>query len=110
MLYILKPVITLAPTAVKMKPPTIAPTMPSTMSRKKPSPDLLTILLAMKPEISPRMIHPMIDITHLLTWIACPGEQREAGPVQFVAPVEPCAVSRTVVGWGFAEHRKFVRA
>src|SRR2546421_5362066 len=60
----------LAPTAVKMKPPTIAPTMPSTISRKNPSPDLLTILLAMNPEISPRIIQPIIDIAHLLTRIA----------------------------------------
>ena len=49
MLYRLKPVTPLAPKALKMKPPTIAPTIPRTMSRKRPSPDLLTILLAMKP-------------------------------------------------------------
>jgi hypothetical protein len=49
------------------KPPTIAPTMPSMMSRKKPSPVLFTILLAMKPEISPSKIHPMIDMVHLFT-------------------------------------------
>jgi hypothetical protein len=35
--------------------------------RKKPSPDLFTILLAMKPEISPSRVHPMIDMTHLFT-------------------------------------------
>src|SRR5512133_4294236 len=49
-----------------MKPPTMAPTMPRAMSRKKPSPALLTILLAMKPEMRPRIIHAMIDITHLV--------------------------------------------
>ena len=38
--------------------------MPSTMSSNTPSPLLLTILLAMKPAISPRMIHPMIDIAY----------------------------------------------
>src|SRR5689334_484646 len=36
--------------------------MPSTMSRTSPSPVLLTILLAMKPAISPSTIQPMIDI------------------------------------------------
>src|ERR1700693_4961195 len=35
--------------------------MPRTMSSKKPSPVLLTILLARKPEISPRMIQANID-------------------------------------------------
>jgi hypothetical protein len=44
------------------KPPTIAPTMPRTMSRKKPSPVLLTILLPMNPAIRPSMIQPMIDM------------------------------------------------
>jgi hypothetical protein len=38
------------------------------MSRKKPSPVLFTILLAMKPEINPSKIHPMIDMVHLFTW------------------------------------------
>src|SRR5436190_9057911 len=39
-----------------MKPPPIAPTMPRTMSRKKPSPVLLTILLpnpAIRPSYDP---------------------------------------------------------
>src|SRR5204863_7112729 len=99
----------LAPTAVKMKPPTIAPTMPSTMSRKKPSPDLLTILLAMNPEISPRMIQPIMDIAHLLTRIALfmlnsndrhwfrPDGQRSAGAALERPPErpEPCRASRT---------------
>src|SRR5215470_6262700 len=48
-----------------MKPPTIAPAIPRTMSTRKPSPALLTILLAMKPAIRPRTIHPIIDIIHL---------------------------------------------
>src|SRR5271168_2008267 len=67
----LKPVIPPAPTAEKMNPPTIAPTMPRTMSRKKPSPDLFTILLAMNPAISPRKIQPIIDIAHpfYLVWL-----------------------------------------
>jgi hypothetical protein len=47
--------------------PTIAPTIPSIMSRKKPSPVRFTTLLAMNPEISPNIIHPSIDILHLLT-------------------------------------------
>src|SRR5690242_17265855 len=51
-----------------MKPPTIAPTIPRTMSRKKPWPVLLTTLLAIKPAIRPRIIHPMIDITPPFAW------------------------------------------
>src|SRR6185312_6487514 len=44
------------------QPPTTAPTMPSTMSRRNPSPALLTILLAMNPAMSPRMIQAMKDM------------------------------------------------
>jgi hypothetical protein len=58
MLYRLKPVTPLTPKALKMKPPTIAPTIPRTISRKNPSPDLLTILLAMKPAMRPSKIQP----------------------------------------------------
>ena len=78
-----KPVTPLAPTAEKMNPPTTAPTMPRTMSRKKPSPCLFTILLAMNPAISPSMIHAMIDMTHLFAGIASRTNTREAVLVQF---------------------------
>src|SRR6185312_17061721 len=44
------------------QPPTTAPTMPSRMSRRNPSPALLTILLAMNPAMSPRMIHATKDM------------------------------------------------
>src|ERR1700693_1328587 len=40
------------------------------MSSKTPSPVLLTILLSLKPEISPRMIHAIIDITGFLSILA----------------------------------------
>src|SRR5579863_3549073 len=62
MLQILKPVTPTAPTSWKRNPPTRAPTTPRTMSRTMPSPVLLMILLATKPEIRPRRIHAMIDI------------------------------------------------
>src|SRR3974377_1250735 len=52
-----------------MKPPTI----PRTISRKNPSPDLLTILLAMNPAMRPSKIHPMIDITYPLLLEEVPG-------------------------------------
>src|ERR1700679_2400812 len=44
------------------KPPTSAPTKPSAMSTKHPSPSLLTTLLAMKPVISPKKIQPNMDM------------------------------------------------
>src|ERR1700676_4854010 len=65
MLYRFTPVTPCIPKAVKSHPPTTAPTTPSTMSSRTPSPALLTILLAMKPEISPRIIQPRIDMTYL---------------------------------------------
>jgi hypothetical protein len=44
------------------------------ISRKTPSPDLGTILLAMKPAMRPSKIHPMIDITETpFVWKPCPG-------------------------------------
>ena len=45
-----------------MKPPTIAPTTPSTISMTMPEPDLLTILLAMNPAMRPKMIHAIMPI------------------------------------------------
>lgn len=50
------------PIVLKSQPPTIAPTIPNTLSVTTPDPDLFTILLAIKPEISPRTIHATNDI------------------------------------------------
>src|SRR4029077_2648325 len=61
-LQTLKPSTPVAPARWKRKPPTTAPAIPRTMSTSMPSPVLFTILLAMKPETSPRTIHAMIDI------------------------------------------------
>ena len=47
----LTPVTPWAPKKLKSHPPTTAPTNPRMMSRKKPSPDLLTILLPIKPAV-----------------------------------------------------------
>src|ERR1035438_8485016 len=57
-----RPVTPDAPKVLKSHPPTTAPTTPRMMSRKKPSPDLLTILLPIKPATNPRTIHANIDI------------------------------------------------
>src|SRR5450755_1239277 len=51
-----------APNILKSHPPTTAPTTPRMMSRKKPSPDLFTILLPIKPATRPSTIHARIDI------------------------------------------------
>src|SRR4029077_4918485 len=48
-----------------------APMTPRAMSRKNPSPVLLTILLAMKPEIRPRTIQASNDMT---TSLSCPSQ------------------------------------
>src|SRR5207248_4208102 len=50
------------------QPPTTAPTMPRALSRKNPSPVLLTSLLPMKPAIRPSTTHEMIDMVDLLSW------------------------------------------
>src|SRR5262245_46724279 len=47
---------------LKSHPPTTAPMMPKTMSARAPVPGLFTILLAIKPEISPRTIHAKTDM------------------------------------------------
>src|SRR6516225_2507173 len=60
-LYRLNPVTLLSPSAVKISPPTTAPTIPRTILRKKPAPFLLTILAAMKPAISPSTIQTIMD-------------------------------------------------
>src|SRR5262245_5913835 len=62
MLQRLRPVMPCAPKALNRMPPTIAPTMPSSMSSIMPSPRLLTILLPINPATRPNMIQPMIDI------------------------------------------------
>ena len=59
MLQMLRPVTPPQPSALAMKPPTIAPTTPSAMSMIMPDPVLLTILLAIQPAIRPRMIQLM---------------------------------------------------
>src|SRR6516164_466380 len=63
-LYRLNPVTRLSPSAVKISPPTTAPTIPSTILRKKPAPFLLTILAAMKPAISPSTIQAIMDMAN----------------------------------------------
>jgi hypothetical protein len=62
MLYRFNPVTGAAPTAENRNPPTNAPTIPRTISRRTPSPDLLTSLLAMNPAINPKTSHAIIDI------------------------------------------------
>src|SRR5437762_754733 len=67
MLQMLTPVTPFVPrTAEAMKPPTIAPTTPSAMSMTIPEPVLLTILLAIQPAISPRIIQLIMPIQRLL--------------------------------------------
>src|SRR5581483_7572749 len=56
------PVARFPPNKTNSHPPSTAPTIPRRMSRTRPEPALLTTLLAMKPAISPRMIHEMRDI------------------------------------------------
>src|SRR5262249_12073935 len=63
----LKPVTPAAPTSENIHPPTIAPTMPSTRSRMRPSPVLLTILLPRNPATMPRTIQATNDIRSSLT-------------------------------------------
>ncbi len=53
----LSPVTPDLPKLWKSQPPTTEPTIPRRTSRMMPSPCRLTILLAMKPATSPRMIH-----------------------------------------------------
>src|SRR5258708_9734262 len=58
------PVTPAKPSAVKIAPPMIAPKMPRRMSRTSPSPVRFTILLPMKPAMSPTINHdriPMMD-------------------------------------------------
>src|SRR5260370_41576776 len=55
-LYRFRPVTPPAPRRLNTHPPAIAPTIPSTISRRKPSPRLLTILLPMKPANRPNRI------------------------------------------------------
>jgi len=58
----LNPVTPTPPSALKMIPPKNAPTMPRTISSAQPAPSLCTILLAMKPAISPKMIQARIPM------------------------------------------------
>src|SRR5262249_38837456 len=66
-LYRLKPVTPAWPKTEKIQPPTTAPTMPSTRSRTRPSPVLLTILLPRNPATMPRTIQARIDMCSSLT-------------------------------------------
>src|SRR5947208_4278717 len=62
------PVTPCIPNRLNNQPPTTAPTMPRAMSRKNPSPVLLTSLLPMKSAIRPSTTHEMIDMVDLLSW------------------------------------------
>src|SRR5438132_6808328 len=59
------PVTPRMPNRLNSHPPITAPTMPSAMSRKNPSPDLLTSLLPINPAIRPSTTHEMIDMVLL---------------------------------------------
>src|SRR5213594_311442 len=59
------PVTPRMPNRLNNQPPITAPTMPRAMSRKNPSPVLLTSLLPMNPAIRPRTTHEMIDMFDL---------------------------------------------
>src|SRR5256885_16982147 len=61
------PVTPCIPNRLNNHPPTTAPTIPRAMSRKNPSPVLLTSLLPMKPAIRPSTTHEMIDMIDLLS-------------------------------------------
>src|SRR6478736_3452297 len=61
-LQMLKPVTPAPTSSAAINPPTIAPTMPSTISIKSPEPDLLTILLAMNPAMRPKIIHAITPL------------------------------------------------
>jgi hypothetical protein len=78
MLQMLTPVTPLIPNRPEnMKPPTAAPTIPSTRSTISPEPVLLRILLAMKPAISPRMIQltmPMLKPPRVSLLQCAPGQ------------------------------------
>src|ERR1041385_2334539 len=87
-LHRFSPVTPCAPKKLNIKPPRKAPTIPNTMSRMMPSPDLLTILLPMKPATRPRMIHASMDIIFppqgpqvcpqsLLSHVACCWSERQ---------------------------------
>src|SRR5229473_1495347 len=65
-LYRFKPVTPEAPRALNIHPPATAPIIPSTISRIRPSPLLLTILLPINPATKPRMTQAKSDISVLL--------------------------------------------
>jgi hypothetical protein len=58
----LKPQNTFVPSAENNVPPTTAPSMPSAMLMKQPSPCRFTIMLAIQPVISPKKIQPSTDM------------------------------------------------
>ena len=51
-----------APSKLNRNPPTTAPTMPRAMLRKKPLPLLLTILLPIKPAMTPDISQLIIGV------------------------------------------------
>src|ERR1700730_10558299 len=61
-LHRLNPVTPVEPSAAKIHPPMIPPTIPSTMSRKTPSPVLLISMLPIQPAIPPSTIQLKIPM------------------------------------------------
>src|ERR1700722_2611285 len=90
----LKPVTPLAPTRLKRNPPTTAPTTPSTMSSRGPSPDRFTILLAMNPAMRPKTIQAMIPM--VTSWKG-PISSYRAKPDHRGASADFCAGVSAVV-------------
>src|SRR5579864_1053811 len=112
-LYRFKPVTPLAPIMLNSHPPTIAPTTPRTISSRRPSPRLLTILLPMKPAIRPSTIHARNDKEHLqselYSRLANIHEQMVPGKVA----IDSCSTRRElpIVSLGIAPHlRSLLRA
>ena len=93
---ILTPITRWAPKALKIHPPATAPTIPRMISRKKPSPCLFTILLAIKPASKPSTIHARNDIFTFLQ-LETKGPQATiamATARRWSEPVRPCARSQ----------------
>src|SRR5262245_44464469 len=91
-LYKLSPVTPDIPKRRNSHPPTSAPTTPRTMFRKRPSPCLLTIRVAMKPAMRPRTSHAMID----MSFSRCPSPGRIQSPARSTSKREREAC---VDGW-----------
>src|SRR3989441_3508943 len=76
------------PNRLNNQPPITAPTIPKPMSRKNPSPVLLTSLLPMKPAISPSTIHAMIDMVYPPGFGTTGVATRSPGPRAAVASAD----------------------